>query len=81
MFGYSAPVGNLRYESPTPPPLRSKTQVYSANVTKPACPMSYSQIMNRTSVPRDPIRELRKIMDMEPDDCLYLDIYLPLNSK
>ncbi|CAL8114258.1 unnamed protein product [Orchesella dallaii] len=76
----SPPTGNLRYESPSPPPLRSRNHIYSANISKSACPVSYMQILNRTSVPGDPIRALKKTMEMLPDDCLYLDIYAPLTT-
>ena len=73
------PVGALRYDSPAPlPPFSSRNDVYVANVTKPACPRTYEEALNRTR-PEDGIRSLRKALDLE--DCLYLDIYVPYHRK
>ncbi|CAG7786510.1 unnamed protein product [Allacma fusca] len=70
----SPPVRSLRYESPAPLPYSAKNDIYFANVTKPPCPRTYAEVLNRTRS-EDPIRALKKTMDSE--DCLYLDLYVP----
>ncbi|XP_035714842.1 neuroligin-4, X-linked-like isoform X2 [Folsomia candida] len=82
----SPPIGPLlRYESPSPLPHRSRTEVFNANVSHPSCPRTSEEVLNRTmggggGGPMDKFRTLRKTLENSVEDCLYLDIYAPLNS-
>lgn len=68
-----------RYESPAPVPQRSRTEVFLANTTRPSCPRTSEEVLNRTSV-KSPFKALRRLVESGVEDCLYLDIWVPFTS-
>ncbi|XP_066152219.1 neuroligin-4, X-linked-like [Euwallacea fornicatus] len=78
----AAPIGQLRFEAPQPPPAWTGTRL--ADSFGPVCPQKYPDISNRTAalelMPKGRFQYLKKLLPLlenQSEDCLFLNIYVP----